>query len=88
MWKSLISKYIWNSNISYSIFNIFFRSLQEIRRVFSNFHQQTRIPIQIQPTQKLEREVIHQLCLSAMAHSDLVKNIYPDKVDYLRHLRR
>jgi E3 ubiquitin-protein ligase UBR2 len=29
---------------------------------------------------KLKREVIHQLCISPMAHSDIVKNIYPDTV--------
>ncbi len=29
---------------------------------------------------KLKREVIHQLCISPMAHSDLIKNIYPDNV--------
>ena len=30
--------------------------------------------------EKLKREVIHQLCISPMAHSDIVKNIYPDNV--------
>ena len=30
--------------------------------------------------EKLKREVIHQLCISPMAHSDIVKNIYPDSV--------
>lgn len=33
---------------------------------------------QIESAKKMEREVIHQLCVSPMAHSDLVKNIYPD----------
>ena len=31
-------------------------------------------------SRRLERECIHQLCVSPMPHSDLVKNIYPDNV--------
>lgn len=34
-------------------------------------------------SQKLEREAIHQLCISPMAHSDLVKNIYSENVSPL-----
>ena len=30
--------------------------------------------------EKLKREVVHQLCISPMAHSDIIKNIYPDSV--------
>jgi GTPase SAR1 family protein len=32
---------------------------------------------------KLKREVIHQLCISPMAHSDILKNIYPDTVIFI-----
>lgn len=35
---------------------------------------------------KMKREVIHQLCVSPMAHSDLVKNIYPDNEKYTNEL--
>jgi E3 ubiquitin-protein ligase UBR2 len=35
---------------------------------------------QIDSSKRLERECIHQLCVSPMAHSDLVKNVYPDNV--------
>lgn len=41
---------------------------------------------QIQPSNKLEREVIHQLCISPMPHSDLVKNIFPDNEKYTNEL--
>jgi len=41
---------------------------------------------QIEPIKKMEREVIHQLCVSPMAHSDLVKNIYPDNEKYTNDL--
>lgn len=41
---------------------------------------------QIEATKKMEREVIHQLCVSPMAHSDLVKNIYPDNEKYTNEL--
>ncbi len=41
---------------------------------------------QIEPSMKLEREVIHQLCISPMAHSDLVKNIYPDNEKFSNEL--
>lgn len=41
---------------------------------------------QIDATKKMEREVIHQLCVSPMAHSDLVKNIYPDNEKYTNEL--
>jgi E3 ubiquitin-protein ligase UBR2 len=41
---------------------------------------------QIEGSMKLEREVIHQLCVSPMAHSDLVKNIYPDNEKYTSEL--
>lgn len=41
---------------------------------------------QIDPIKKMEREVIHQLCVSPMAHSDLVKNIYPDTEKYTNDL--
>ncbi len=40
----------------------------------------------IESSNKLEREVIHQLCVSPMAHSDLVKNIYPDNEKYTSEL--
>ena len=33
---------------------------------------------QIMPIEKLKHEVIHQLCISPMAHSDIVKNVYSD----------
>jgi len=39
-------------------------------------------------TKKLEREVIHQLCVSPQAHSDLVKNIYPDNEKYTSDLEQ
>jgi E3 ubiquitin-protein ligase UBR2 len=38
---------------------------------------------QIDSSKRLERECIHQLCVSPMAHSDLVKNVYPDNVTIL-----
>ena len=41
---------------------------------------------QIEPSKSLEREVIHQLCVSPMPHSDLVKNIYPDSEKYTSEL--
>lgn len=41
---------------------------------------------QIDPIKKMEREVIHQLCISPLAHSDLVKNIYPDNEKYTNDL--
>jgi hypothetical protein len=41
---------------------------------------------QIDPIKKMEREVIHQLCISSLAHSDLVKNIYPDNEKYTNDL--
>lgn len=41
---------------------------------------------QIEEIKKLEREVIHQLCVTPMAHSDLVKNIYPDNEKYTNEL--
>ncbi len=41
---------------------------------------------QIEPIKRLEREVIHQLCISNQAHSDLVKNIYPDNEKYTNEL--
>jgi hypothetical protein len=40
----------------------------------------------IEQTQRLEREVIHQLCIQPQAHSDLVKNIYPDNEKYTNEL--
>lgn len=40
----------------------------------------------IEPIEKMEREVIHQLCVSPQAHSDLVKNIYPDNEKYTNEL--
>ena len=33
---------------------------------------------EIEPVDKIEREVIQQLCISPMPHSDLVKNVYTD----------
>lgn len=41
---------------------------------------------QIDAITKMQREVIHQLCVSPMAHSDLVKNIYPDNEKYTNEL--
>ena len=41
---------------------------------------------QIEASKKLEREVIHQLCVSPMPHSDLVKNIYSDNEKYTSEL--
>ena len=41
---------------------------------------------QTESSNKLEREVIHQLCISPMPHSDLVKNIYPDNEKYTNEL--
>jgi E3 ubiquitin-protein ligase UBR2 len=40
----------------------------------------------VEQNKRLEREVIHQLCVSPMAHSDLVKNIYPDNEKYTSDL--
>ncbi|CAF0875440.1 unnamed protein product [Brachionus calyciflorus] len=41
---------------------------------------------QIEPVRRLEREVIHQLCVSPMPHSDLVKNIYSENEKYTNEL--
>jgi E3 ubiquitin-protein ligase UBR2 len=41
---------------------------------------------QIEAIKRMEREVIHQLSVSSMAHSDLVKNIYPDNEKYTNDL--
>ena len=45
---------------------------------------------QIESSKRLERECIHQLCVSPMAHSDLVKNVYPDnvKLNFLKFRKR
>lgn len=40
----------------------------------------------VDANKRLEREVIHQLCVGPMAHSDLVKNIYPDNEKYTSDL--
>lgn len=34
----------------------------------------------VEPIEKLKREVIHQLCISPMPHSDIVKNIFSENV--------
>ena len=36
--------------------------------------------------ERLEREVLHQLCIAPMAHSDLVKSIYSDNEKYTSEL--
>jgi E3 ubiquitin-protein ligase UBR2 len=41
---------------------------------------------QMDPSSRLERECIHQLCISPMAHSDIVKSIYPDNEKYTNEL--
>ena len=41
---------------------------------------------QTEASKKLERECIHQLCVSPQPHSDLVKNIYPDNEKYTNEL--
>lgn len=46
----------------------------------------TPLMSQIESSKHLEREVIHQLCISPMAHSDLVKNIFPDNEKFTNEL--
>jgi E3 ubiquitin-protein ligase UBR2 len=41
---------------------------------------------QVDSMQKLEREVIHQLCISPMTHSSLVKNVYSESEKYTNDL--